>query len=129
MNAAPLPQVPANENADAVHLDLLVSDPEVVHELSLRPEGRERDDFARQSLRLGVLAMRQASGALDAQTIQREGERLLDSVRGLLSERTGQLTEGVTSLLSVYFDPKSGSLPQRLERLVKRDGELEGLLT
>jgi hypothetical protein len=129
MNATPLVPVPANDSAAAVHLDLFITDPEAAHELSLRPEGRERDDFARQSIRLGVLALRHASGALDAQTLQREGDRLLHSVRSLLTERTGQVTEGVTTLLSVYFDPKSGSLPQRLERLTQRDGELETLLS
>ncbi|MGH7437288.1 MAG: hypothetical protein ACRENE_16550 [Polyangiaceae bacterium] len=129
MNATPLAPVPANQNAAAIHVDILITDPEVAHELSLRSEGRERDDYARQSLRLGALALRHASGALDGQTLQREGERLLGSVRELLVDRTGQVTEGVTNLLSVYFDPKSGSLPQRLERLTMRDGELETLLT
>jgi hypothetical protein len=130
MNASPLPHVPANENAvPPVRVDILVTDAEVAHELAQRTEGRDRDDYARQALRLGVLALRQASGALDAQTLQREGERLLGSVRELLVDRTGQVTEGVTQLLSVYFDPQSGSLPQRLERLTKRDGELEQLLT
>src|SRR5579859_1607011 len=129
MNASPLPKVPANENAAPIRLELLITDPEVAHELGQRVEGREREEYARQALRLGVLALRQASGALDAQTMQREAERLLGSVRELLVDRTGQVTDGVTRLLSAYFDPKSGSLPQRLERLTKRDGELETLLT
>jgi hypothetical protein len=129
MNATSLPApIPANHNAQPLHLDLYVTDPEVAHELAQRDEGRERDEFATGALRLGVLALRQATGALDAQTIQREGERLIGSVRELLVERTGHVTEGVTQLLGNYFDPKSGSLPQRLERLTKRDGELETML-
>jgi hypothetical protein len=129
MNATSLPvPVPANHNAQPIHLELYVTDPEVAHELVQRHEGRERDEFASGALRLGVIALRQASGALDAQTIHREGERLLGSVRELLVERTGQVTDGVTQLLGNYFDPKSGSLPQRLERLTKRDGELETML-
>jgi hypothetical protein len=129
MNATPLTAVPANENAAPMRLELFIVDPDVAHELGQRPEGREREQFAGQALRLGVLALRQASGALDAQTIQREGDRLLGQVRELLTDRTGSMTEGVTKLLSLYFDPKSGSLPQRLERLTQRDGELETLLT
>jgi hypothetical protein len=131
MNASPLPtpaQLPANENAATLRLELLVTDPEVTHELTRRAEGPERDAYARHSLRLGVLALRQAIGSLDAQTIQREGERLLHSVRELLVERNGQVTEGLTGVLGSYFDPSSGSLPQRLERLTKRDGELETLM-
>ncbi len=121
--------LPANHNAEPIRLELVVRDPEIANELVQRTTGRERDDYAVSALRLGVLALRQASGALDSQTIQREGERLLGAVRALLVERTGQVTDGVTNLLGTYFDPKSGSLPQRLERLVKRDGELESLLT
>jgi hypothetical protein len=129
MNATSLPvPVPANHNAQPIRLELCVTDPEVAHELVQRIEGRERDEFAGGALRLGVIALRQASGALDAQTIHREGERLLGSVRELLVERTGHVTDGVTQLLGNYFDPKSGSLPQRLERLTKRDGELETML-
>jgi hypothetical protein len=129
MNASPLAVVAANENAPALRLALVVTDPEVAHELHQRPEGPERDAYARQALRLGVIALRQASGSLDAQSIQREGERLLASVRELLVERTGQVTDGVTKVLGNYFDPQSGSLPQRLESLTKRDGELETLLS
>ncbi|MGO9838305.1 MAG: hypothetical protein ACLP1X_29345 [Polyangiaceae bacterium] len=129
MNATSLPvPVPANHNAQPIHLELDVTDPEVAHELVQRNEGRERDEFAGGALRLGVIALRQANGALDAQTIHREGERLLGSVRELLVERTGQVTDSVTQLLGNYFDPKSGSLPQRLERLTKRDGEIETML-
>lgn len=132
MNASQLPvppSNPANHNAEPIRLELVVRDPEVALELGQRTEGRERDEYACSALRLGVLALRQASGALDAQTVQREGERLLGSVRELLVERTGQVTDGVHQLLGNYFDPKSGSLPQRLERLTRRDGELETILT
>jgi hypothetical protein len=129
MNASPLPKVPANDSVLPVHVDVVITDPEAAHELALRPEGRERDEYACQALRLGVLAFRQASGALDAQTVQREGERMLHAARTLFVERTGHVTEGVGKVLSTYFDPASGSLPQRIERLVKRDGELESMLT
>jgi hypothetical protein len=128
MNASPLPTVPANENAQPIRLELLITDAEVAHELVQRTEGRDRDEYARQALRLGVLALRHASGAVDGQTLQREGERLVAHVRELLVERTGHVTDGVTKVLTGYFDPQSGSLPQRLERLTRRDGELETLL-
>jgi hypothetical protein len=110
-------------------VDFLVRDPEVAYELAQRTEGRERDEYTAGALRLGVLALRQASGALDARAIQHEGERLMGAVRDLLVERTGHVTEGVTQVLGNYFDPASGSLPQRIERLVKRDGELETILS
>ena len=128
MNASSLPSSAANENASPIRLELIITDPEVAHELVQRSVGRERDEYARQALRLGVLALRTASGALDAQTIHREGERLMNDVRALLADRTGHVADTVSKLLGAYLDPKSGTLPQRLESLTKRDGELETLL-
>jgi hypothetical protein len=129
MNVAPIAATPANENSSAVHLALTITDPLVAHELVQRPEGHERDGYAKEALRLGVIAIRQASGAIDAATIQREAERMLRNVRELLAERTATATDGIAKVLGCYFDPTSGSLPQRLESLTRRDGELETLLT
>jgi methyl-accepting chemotaxis protein len=119
----------ANENAHGLRVVVHVTDPEVAHEIQQRGEGPEREAYTRQALRIGVLALRQANGALDATTIQREGERMLASVRDALSAHTTQTTTALSSLLGGYFDPASGSLPQRLDRLTKRDGEFETMLT
>jgi hypothetical protein len=105
-------------------LRLRVSDPEIVAELRRRPEGRERERYVQEALRLGVLALRMASGQVDAATLRQAGEQLVGEVRELLAARGAELQ----GLLGRYFDPKSGLLPQRLEALVKKDGELERLL-
>jgi hypothetical protein len=39
------------------------------------------------------------------------------------------MMERLAGSLKQYFDPTDGQLPQRLDRLVKRDGELESLLS
>jgi hypothetical protein len=114
--------------APVLRLVLCVTDPEVAHELLVREEGGERDDFARQALRLGVIAMRHASGAIDAQSIQRESERMLGGVRAALTAHSTETAASIARLLGGYLDPASGSLPQRLDRLTKRDGEIESML-
>ena len=48
-------------------------------------DGPDREAFALSALRLGVLALRQATGAVDAASLRQEGERVLGSVRELLS--------------------------------------------
>jgi hypothetical protein len=48
-----------------INLSLIVRDPETIVELWQRHEGEKRDTFALSALRLGVLALRQASGAVD----------------------------------------------------------------
>jgi hypothetical protein len=128
MNAVSALTAAANENATPFRLVLCITDPEVAHEIACREDGPERDAFAKQALRIGILALRQASGALDSQTIQREGERMLASLREALTAHTSQTTSSLGRLLGGYLDPASGTLPQRLDRLTKRDGELEAML-
>lgn len=111
-----------------VRLSLTIREPEVVLELNKYEDGTEREQFALSALRIGVLALRQASGVVDANAVRAEGERLVGSVRELLSANTTTFLANVSSTLKAYFDPAEGHLPQRLDRLMKKDGELQSLL-
>jgi hypothetical protein len=106
----------------------MVTDPEVLHELERREDGPNREAFTAQALRLGVLALRQASGSLDADVIRREGNQLLTSVAETLEQRNSHLSHAVARTMQQYLDPASGSLPQRIERLTKPDGDLDAML-
>ena len=112
-----------------IHLELDVRDPETILELSRQADSDARTSYALAALRLGALALRQASGVIDSGTVRLEGERLIANVRELLTERSNQMLTGLSASLKQYFDPADGQLPQRLERLLKRDGELECLLS
>jgi hypothetical protein len=111
-----------------LRLDIIVREPEVVSELTKYQEGTERDEFALSALRIGVLALRQANGAIDVNAVRAEGDRLVGAVRELLTTNTGEFLAGVSSTLKSYFDPAEGHLSQRLDRLMKKDGELQALL-
>jgi hypothetical protein len=128
MQSNPMPFVGPEGAQRALQLTLVVSDPEVISELEKHPVGPQRNEYATRALRVGVLCFRDASGAVDADAIRREGDRLVGSVRELLAERTTEMTSSLAKSLAVYFDPSSGALPQRIERLVQRDGDLDGLL-
>jgi hypothetical protein len=128
MQSSPMPFVGPEGAQRALQLTLVVNDPEVILELEKHAVGPQRNEYATRALRLGVLCFRDASGAIDAEAIRREGERLVGSVSDLLGERTSDLTTSLARSLAAYFDPSTGALPQRLERLVQRDGELDGLL-
>lgn len=112
-----------------VRLSLTIHEPEVVLELSKHEDGTEREQFATAALRIGVLALRQACGVVDANAVRAEGERLVGSVRELLSANTTAFLANVSSTLKTYFDPNEGHLPQRLDRLIRKDGELQSLLS
>jgi hypothetical protein len=117
-----------NEYLDSLPLELAVTDQEVIRELCQQAEGRERDDYALSALRLGVLALKQARGQVDAQALKREGELLLKDVSQALNEHRAHLDSTLSKALKEYFDPTSGRFNERVERLLKKDGELETLL-
>ena len=124
MSAQPLPL----HLIRTVHLALAVTDPEVVAELERRTEGAERHDFAGHAIRIGVLALRHAAGALDVDSIRRAGDDVVASVRNAVIQHATEMNDRIGKVVAQYFDPSSGSLPQRIEQLVKGDGDLERLL-
>ena len=77
---------------------LQVTDPEVRAELEQHVEGRARHDFA----------------------LERMAHALREHREGLKGEVADRLRE--------YFDPGNGRFPERVERLIRKDGELEQLL-
>ena len=133
MQSAASPKVAEDTVPDTipypVQLDLTVTDPEVVSKLRAKREGRERDDYALGALRLGVLALCQARGQIDANALKHEGERLLSDVQLALSEHRTNLDRTLVGTLKDYFDPESGRFSERVQRLLKKDGELETLLS
>jgi hypothetical protein len=112
-----------------VTLDLTVNDPELVAALEAYPAGRARDRFALTALRIGILALRQAQGRVDSETVRAEGDRLLGRLADQLERHREHVTGELTGRLREYFDPNSGRFDERITRLVQRDGELEQVLT
>jgi hypothetical protein len=109
-------------------LELNVTDREVIDELWRRTEGRERDEYALAALRLGVLALKQARGQVDGHALKREGERLFADVAKALATHQSHLDSTLANTLRDYFDPTNGRFNERIDRLLKKDGELELLL-
>lgn len=116
------------EREDSVLLELTVRDPDTVAELLTHSEGEDRDEFALAALRIGVLALRQARGRIDGDLIQRETERMLTALDGQLRLHATQVQKDVGEALREYFAPDSGRFQERIERLIRKDGELEAVL-
>lgn len=111
-----------------LRLELLIDDTEIVEALAALPAGRERLSYARTALKIGILALSQARGRIDAETVRNEGERLIATMKTRLDQTQQQIDGLVTQSLKDYFDPASGRFTERVERLVKQDGELERLM-
>ena len=109
-------------------LELTVHDPVTIDELTSCQEGELREQFALNALRIGVLSLRQARGQVDREALRHEGDRLLEMLQSRLSGHTKSVHERITTVLKDYFDPQSGQLQGRIDRLLKQDGELEDVL-
>jgi len=79
-----------------------VKDPEVVAELHRHAEGEDRDAFAAAALRLGVLALRMASGHLDTTSIRQAGDALVTQLREILASRATEMTEKLATTLQAH---------------------------
>jgi hypothetical protein len=122
------PVVFADEIAQSVLLTLVVSDHESVAELHQKSEGRERDEYALTALRVGIISLKHARGQIDVDAVKREGERLLVDLKSALDYSRNDIHVNLTNALKEYFDPQNGRFQERVERLIKQDGDLEQVL-
>jgi hypothetical protein len=111
-----------------IRLELEIRDPEILEALASQAEGRERNEFARSALKIGVLAIKHAAGRIDGERIRAEGERLLAGLQDTMASQASQAHAQMVGSLREYFDPHSGRFPERVERFVKQDGELATLM-
>jgi hypothetical protein len=111
-----------------LRLDLVIDDPESIAALASYPEGRERNRFVRTALRIGIIALNQAQGRIDTESVRNEGDRLVREMEGRLADYRKQTESLLASTLKDYFDPQNGRFNERVERLVRQDGELERVM-
>lgn len=119
---------PAGGALPVLRLELDVRDPAVIEALCQQPEGRDRDTLAIDALRIGVAALRHASSRIDAEQVRNAGDQLITQLRGALDSHARTAQERTAAVLKEYFDPDSGRLTERVQRLVSDDGELASLL-
>jgi hypothetical protein len=123
-----LAQISQIDKSSTFRITLEVLDLDVIAELEKHEEGHDREKYALSALRLGVLAMRQAAGELDATTVRDAAQDLLAGLGQLLGQRGAQIATDISGALRQYFDPSTGALPQRIEALLRNDGDLDRAL-
>ncbi len=122
------------EDADAnlplkLPLELVIDDRDVIRALIEYPEGDERNQYAIEALKIGVVALRHVGGLVTADMIQRECARLIKDMQQTFSQHKQLVHDRLDSSLKEYFDPSNGRFNERAQRLVSRDGELSKLMT
>ena len=119
----------ALKDADVMDLHLRITDPELVTELSGHEEGDDRDAFAISALKIGTIALRQAQGRIDADTVRHEGELFIQNMGNALEKHQSEVTGQISNCLTEYFHPDSGRFNERVKRLVDGDdGDIARLI-
>ena len=67
-------------------------------------------------------------GELDTTAVQDAAQDLLLNLGQLLERRGAEISGDISGALRQYFDPSTGALPQRIEALLRSDGELDRAL-
>jgi hypothetical protein len=122
------PLAVASGRTEPIYVNLAISDPEVIVAAGEYTEGRPRTDFLLTALKIGVLSLRAARGVVDGDAVRKEGEHLMAQLTERLNGWRDRLEQGVTTSLSHYFDPHQGKFVERVERLVKSDGDLASVM-
>jgi hypothetical protein len=122
------PDVDENTSNSPLYVNMVLSDPEVILAAREYPEGRARTEFLQTALKIGVLSLRTARGVIDGDAVRKEGERLMTSLSERLNGWRDGMERQVVSSLGKYFDPNTGLFVDRVDRLVKSDGELATLM-
>jgi len=118
----------ASSTLEPTIVTFAVSDPEVLLALSEYQDGPGRTNFLVTALKVGVLALKAARGTLDSDTLRREGDRVMEELGTRLNTWRSKFEERVTGSLTHYFDPQEGTFTDRVNRLVRDDGELASVV-
>ncbi len=111
-----------DEARDGLRLELKVQDPIVAQYLADFEEP-ERSEKALEALKVGVIAIRSASPALDTRIV----EEKFAEVEKKIVECVGGFDRDVRERLEKYFREGSGAMPRSLEDFLGRDGKLSQL--
>jgi hypothetical protein len=112
-----------------LELELVIDDKDVIQALVEFPEGDERNQYAAEALKVGVVALRHVGGMVTADMIQRECTKLIGDIQHTFTHHRQIVHERVDNCLKEYFDPNNGRFSERVNRLVSpKDGELSKLI-
>ena len=114
--------VPEKSGSEPLELHLRVDDLETLHALSQCEGDEELQRFALAALKFGSRILREASGAIDRDTIRKEGTGIVEQLQKVMQEGSRDSLQSVSEEFRRFLDPESGILQQRLERLVAGDG-------
>lgn len=104
-----------------MELHLRISDPELREELKKHEKGEERNAFAIQAMRIGVMAICHAQGQIDSDTIQREGNLIIEKTKSVLTkyfEKDGELEQVIRKQIDGKDSPLGKTMTDRNQTIL-----------
>ncbi len=111
-----------------IQLELVIDDRDIIQALHDYSEGDQRNQYAIEALKIGILALKHVGGQSTALAIQQESDRLVKNMRQTLDGHMQVMHARMGDALKVYFDPESGQFNDRVRRLCSQDGELSQIM-
>ena len=105
-----------------------VVDRDVIEELVRHRSLVDRHEHALAALRIGCIALRQVQSKVDVESLREEGNRLISDMEQRVRAEANSLEKSISDALKEYFDPHNGKFHERVDRLIRKDGDLESLL-
>jgi hypothetical protein len=96
-----------------VEFRISTDDPDIAGWLRQFPE-EEWEARATTALRVGVLALRQASGFIDREAIKHEGERLTKTIEDQVTKSIGTLVGPESNLLRLLDPQRTDGIVQQM---------------
>jgi hypothetical protein len=109
-------------------LELVIDDRDVIAALLEHPEGEERNRYAVEAMKIGILALRHVGDQAGADRLRVEGDRFIGGLQKTLDSHKHAVQEQLETKLKEYFDPRDGRFAERVQGLVAQDGELSKLM-
>lgn len=112
-----------------MQITIHITDREVLAELEKREPGLPRQEYAAAALKLGVLALRSASGHVDSEAIKRAGDQIATDLSHRLSNELTRYLDPATGVLQNslrrHLGPENSVLAQTLERFIRGEFSLD----
>lgn len=94
----------------ALELHLTINDHDLCEELGEHTEGPQRNKFAISAMKIGVIALRQAQGRIDADRVRQAEDHLLTEMGHAFEKHLSDAKREIGGELKDYLDPREGRL-------------------
>ena len=112
----------------SLNITLDITDTEIINHLNSFKTDGEKENYAIEALKIGILALKHAGTKIDTSNLRNEGDHILNQLSKNLESHKDIFLKQIEIQLKECFHPNSGHLAERLNKFVSKNGDLEKVL-